>query len=433
MSEYRESENTEEIRNTQYTEVRPAYQRTNRKTGKQAHPIAILAASTVISMTCGLGGGWFAATHLGGAGTTVVYQSTASSTSPMTSASGAATGMSIADVAAKASPSIVEIVITATEQGYGFFGGTYTTQGAGSGVIISDDGYIITNNHVVDGAESITVTLYDGKQYEAELIGKDAKSDIAVVKIDAGNLTPATVGDSSKIATGDTAIVIGNPLGTLGGSVTSGIISATTREIVIENESMELIQTNATINSGNSGGGLFDGNGNLIGIVNAKDSGQTSSGALIEGIGFAIPVNTAMDVASELMAHGEVTNRPTIGVYLQQLTQDTQNYKAGLYITDTITGSGAEAAGLKPYDRITAIDGNEVTSYQDLSIYLRQKTVGDKITLSIVRDNQEMDIEVTLTGSLSTNETTSQQQEQTEQPQQDEQSGNSLPGYWPQP
>jgi serine protease Do len=133
------------------------------------------------------------------------------------------------------------------------------------------------------------------------------------------------------------------------------------------------------------------------------------------------------------MAHGEVTNRPTIGVYLQQLTQDTQNYKAGLYITDTITGSGAEAAGLKPYDRITAIDGNEVTSYQDLSIYLRQKAVGDTITLSIVRDNQEMDIEVTLTGSLSTNETTSQQQEQTEQPQQDEQSGNSLPGYWPQP
>jgi serine protease Do len=326
--------------------------------------------------------------------------------------------MTIADVAAKASPSVVEIVTETTQQSYGFFGGTYTAQAAGSGVIISTDGYIITNNHVIENAESITVTLYDGKTYDAELVGTDAKTDIAVIKIQAAGLTAATIGDSSKIATGDTAIVIGNPLGTLGGSVTNGIISATSREIVIGNESMELIQTNATINNGNSGGGLFDGSGNLIGIVNAKDSGTTSSGALIEGIGFAIPVNTAMDVASELMQYGQVTDRPTIGIYLQELTSDTQNYKAGLYITDTITGSGAEAAGLQPYDRIIAIDDTEVSSYADLSIYLRSKNVGDVISLKVIREGQELTFDVTLTGTLS--DSTATHQEEQQQPEQEE-------------
>lgn len=151
------------------------------------------------------------------------------------------------------------------------FGGTYTSQAAGSGVIISKDGYIITNNHVVEDANSITVTTYDNKQYNATLVGTDPASDIAVIKIDADEeLSAATVGDSSKLQAGDTAVVIGNPLGTLGGTVTDGIISSPSREMVINNQSMELIQTNAEINSGNSGGGLFDGNGNLVGIVNAK-------------------------------------------------------------------------------------------------------------------------------------------------------------------
>lgn len=430
MSEYRNSDHTEQITETQYTEIKPAYQTKRSSRRKQTNPIALLCASTAISLTCGLGGGWFAATHLGGAGSTVVYQSSASGTSQTTStAVNGGTSMTIADVAAKASPSTVEIVTEVTATSYGFFGGTYTTQAAGSGVIISADGYIITNNHVVEDANSISVTLYDGKTYTAELVGTDAKTDIAVIRINAGNLQPATVGDSSKIAAGDTAVVIGNPLGTLGGSVTSGIISATSREIVIGNESMELIQTNATINSGNSGGGLFDGNGNLIGIVNAKDSGTTSSGAIIEGIGFAIPINTAMNVASELIEHGYVTSRPTIGVYLQELTNDTQNYKAGLYITDVITGSGAEAAGLQPYDRITAIDGQAVSTYTDLSKYLREKAIGDVITLTIIRENQEMTFNVTLSGSLSS-EATSKPEESAEPEQQPEQ--GIIPG-WPQP
>ena len=402
MSEYRNPDAYENITEVPYTEQTRKTQKSSNRRNRGAHPAAVIAASAAVSMLCGVGGGWFAATHIGNANQTVVYQTVESSNvSPVTSAAGQ-TGLTIAQVAEKASPSVVEIVTEITQQSYGFFGGTYTVPAAGSGVIISSDGYIITNNHVVEGATKMTVTLYDGKEYEATLVGTDEKTDIAVIKIEANGLTPAVIGDSSTLKTGDTAVVIGNPLGTLGGSVTSGIISATSREITIENESMELIQTNATINSGNSGGGMFDGNGNLIGIVNAKDSGTTSSGALIEGIGFAIPINTAMDVANELMQYGKVTNRPTIGIYLQQLTSDTQNYKAGLYITDTITGGGAEAAGLQAYDRIIAIDDQEVASYTDLSKYLRSKQPGDVVTLKIVRNDQEMEFNVTLTGTLET-------------------------------
>ncbi|MBQ7994132.1 MAG: trypsin-like peptidase domain-containing protein [Solobacterium sp.] len=428
MSEYTNPERTENVTEIPFTQQStPAQRPVNKKKKRRTNTAAVIASSAAISMICGVGGGWFAATHVGNNTPTVIYESSNSGgVSPSTTSQQNATGMTIADVAAKASPSVVEIVTEVTQQSYGFFGGTYTAQAAGSGVIISTDGYIITNNHVVEDANSITVTLYDGKEYEAELVGTDAKTDIAVIKIQASGLTSATIGDSSKIATGDTAVVIGNPLGTLGGSVTSGIISATSREIVLNNESMELIQTNATINSGNSGGGLFDGSGNLIGIVNAKDSGQTSSGALIEGIGFAIPINTAMDVASELMQYGQVTDRPTIGVYLQELTSDTQNYKAGLYITDIITGSGAEAAGLQPYDRIISIDGNEVSSYTELSRYLRNKSVGDTITLTVVRNDQDMSFNVTLTGTLSDNTTVQQEQEQ-QQEQQEEQPQQTFP------
>jgi len=372
---------------------------------RRSHPFLTVLASAIVSLACGICGGWFAATHLGtgAAGeTTVVYQAAETSNSAASNMSSGTQAMTITDAANKAIPSVVEIVIEETAQGYGFFGQSYTAQGAGSGVIISSDGYIVTNNHVVEGVDTITVTTYDGKEYPATLVGTDAKTDIAVIKVDAENLIPVTIGDSSKIQVGDTALVIGNPLGTLGGTVTNGIISATSREIVINNESMDLIQTNAAINSGNSGGGMFDGNGNLIGIVNAKDSGTTSSGTLIEGLGFAIPVNTAMDVAQQLIENGRVINRATLGVYLQQLNQDMNGYEAGLYITDIISGSGAEAAGLKPYDRILKVDDTDITNYTDLSTYLRNKKPGDTITLVIVRDNEQIDVNVTLTGTIDT-------------------------------
>ena len=377
-----------------------------------------------LAVLCGFGGAWLYSAQSGNTGKTVVYQTTESGSSKTTSVSNekGGSGLTVAEAAAKAAPSTVEIQTEITQQSYGMFGGTYTTNAAGSGVIISKDGYIVTNNHVIDGAQKITVKTSDGTEYDAKLVGTDAKSDIAVLKVDANDLTPAALGDSSKISVGDTAIAIGNPLGTLGGTVTDGIISATSRELVVNNESMKLIQTNATINSGNSGGGLFDGNGNLIGIVQSKDSGTSSSGATIEGIGFAIPVNDAMEVAEQLIKNGKVTDRATLGVYLQTLTTQQGNYTPGVYVTNVIDGSGAQAAGLKAYDKIVGADGKEVSSYPDLSAILKTKKPGDTIDLTIDRDGNQIQVTVTLTGTLET--TQSQNNNQQTLPNQGEQNNN---------
>lgn len=377
-----------------------------------------------LAVLCGFGGAWLYSAQSGNTGKTVVYQTTESGSSKTTSVSNekGGSGLTVAEAAAKAAPSTVEIQTEITQQSYGMFGGTYTTNAAGSGVIISKDGYIVTNNHVIDGAQKITVKTSDGTEYDAKLVGTDAKSDIAVLKVDANDLTPAALGDSSKISVGDTAIAIGNPLGTLGGTVTDGIISATSRELVVNNESMKLIQTNATINSGNSGGGLFDGNGNLIGIVQSKDSGTSSSGATIEGIGFAIPVNDAMEVAEQLIKNGKVTDRATLGVYLQTLTTQQGNYTPGVYVTNVIDGSGAQAAGLKAYDKIVGADGKEVSSYPDLSAILKTKKPGDTIDLTIDRDGNQIQVTVTLTGTLET--TQAQNNNQQTLPNQGEQNNN---------
>ena len=369
------------------------------KKEKKNHPVLVVLLSAVLGTSGGALGAYLVTSNNVSSKQVIVYQDTNGVTTSNTSNT-ANSGLSIKEIAAKASPSVVEINIEGQTTGYGFFGGTYTTQAAGSGVIISKDGYIITNNHVVEGATSITVKTSDGTEYAATLVGTDSKSDIGVIKVEADNLTPATIGDSSTISVGDTAVVIGNPLGTLGGTVTDGIISATDREISINNETMNLIQTNAAINSGNSGGGMFDANGTLIGIVNAKDSGTTSSGTTIEGLGFAIPINDAMNVAKQLIESGQVTDRPTIGVTLQTITKDYGNYKAGLYIADVSKGSGAEAAGLQPGDQIVGADGTEIASYTELSKILRNKHVGDILTLTIVRDGEQMDVDVTLTGAL---------------------------------
>lgn len=330
---------------------------------------------------------------------TVVYQEVETIPSP-THVNTASTELSIQQIAQKAQSSVVEIKTEATTTTYGFWGGTYLSEAAGSGVILSEDGYIITNHHVIEGADSIQVTTSDGTTYDATLVGSDAKSDIGIIKINATGLNAATIGDSSEIQVGDTAVVIGNPLGTLGGTVTNGIISATDRTIKIHNEMMTLIQTNAAINSGNSGGGLFNGNGDLVGIVNAKDSGMTSSGTTIEGLGFAIPINDAMNVAEQLIENGVVTDRPYLGVVLQTITQASGDREIGVYITEVVPGSGAYEAGLAAGDRIIKADDVDISSYTDLSGYIKTKKIGDTIAITVVRDGIEQSFNVTLTGVI---------------------------------
>lgn len=385
------SEQQTPIFDAEYQDKQP-----QKKPKKNHSPMKLVIVTSIVS---GLIGGSVMSLALNHAtGTTIVYKDSASSTTKTTSSS-SASELSTSEIAAKAGPSVVEINVTGTTTSYGMFGGTYETQAAGSGVIISSDGYIITNNHVVEDGDEINVVTSDGKSYEATLVATDAKSDIGVLKIEATDLTAAVIGDSDKIQVGDKAVVIGNPLGTLGGTVTDGIISATNREITINNESMNLLQTNAAINSGNSGGGLFDGNGNLIGIVNAKDSGTTSSGTTIEGLGFAIPINDAMNVAQQLIENGKVTDRATLGVYVQELQQDQGNYKAGLYITSLVKNGAAENAGLQVYDRIVKVNGEEISSYSDLSAVLNKKKVGDEIEVVVERSGDEKTFTVSLTSS----------------------------------
>lgn len=301
--------------------------------------------------------------------------------------------LSTAEIAAKCMPSVVEIRTETVTTGSWMQ--EYITEGAGSGVIITADGYIVTNNHVIDGASKIMVTLNTQESYEATLIGTDAKSDLAVLKIEASGLTPATIGDSDKLVVGEKAVAIGNPLGQLGGTVTDGIISALDREVTIEEQKMTLLQTNAAINPGNSGGGLFDGNGNLIAIVDAK-----SSGTGIEGLGFAIPSNDMVEVVEQLMDHGYVKGYTDPGLsfidILDSLT--AMQYRVnnlGVYVLK-VTGENASSAGFQSGDLIVSVGGQEVESTSELNAVLDSFEVGDTVEFVVYRGRGNVTLQLSL-------------------------------------
>ena len=298
----------------------------------------------------------------------------------------------------KAYPTVVRIETTMEVQN---FFGPVTSSASGSGVIISDDGYIITNNHVIEGATKVHVYTSDNTEYEASLVGTDPKTDIAVIKIEAKDLAYASFADSSDVKIGYDVVAIGNPLGT-GISVTSGIISALHKEITIDRETMTLFQTNAEINPGNSGGGLFNINGELIGIVNAKTI-SSSNGANVEGLGYAIPSNTASSIAESLIKDGYVKDRPTLGVTIQEISSDQQGFKKGLYIVEILDGSAAQKAGLQTYDRIVKFNGADITSYTELSYELKQLHVGDEVEMVVIRNNEELKLTIVLGENIQQN------------------------------
>lgn len=324
----------------------------------------------------------------------VSSQSTLSPDSVLQLSAGDGELLTTKEVIGRTADSVVEIM---TEQ---FVAGgrlqQYISTGAGSGVILSADGYIVTNNHVIEDASKITVTLRDGTSYDAVLVGTDAKTDVAVIKVEAQGLTPAALGSSSTLEVGDDAIVIGNPLGQLGGSVTTGIISALDRQITIDNETMVLLQTNAAVNPGNSGGAMFNRKGELIGIVNAK-----SSGTGIEGIGFAIPVDIAAPVIDDLIQFGYVTGRPYLGVSLI----DVKDYmtammyrvnEMGVYIQRVAEGTNAAHAGLTAGDRLLTFNGETVTDSTQFVALLGQAAVGEEITLTVARGNTTVTLQFIL-------------------------------------
>ena len=304
---------------------------------------------------------------------------------------------SLEDVIDVARKSSVEINSTVTSQDV--FGRKYSSKMAGSGVIINEEGYVITNNHVVENASELEVTDYLGNVFSAEIVGTDGRSDIAVIKINSDQkLDSVIIGDSSNIRIGQNVIVVGNPLGTLGGSVTSGIVSALNRDIYLDGQYQTLIQTDATINSGNSGGGLFDTNGSLIGIINAKDSGFTSNGTIIEGIGFAIPVNKAMDIAEQLIAYGSVNDRATLGVKVSETV--LENGKTGLFIAEIIEDSSAANSDLQVGDKIVSVNGTDINSFLELYKIIDNSKIGDVLEITVERNSEVIEITVELVNSI---------------------------------
>ena len=296
--------------------------------------------------------------------------------------------MSLQDIYLKNINSVVSILCNQT--------GTTST---GTGVILSDQGYIVTNAHVVDGAISVSVQLMDNRQFYAEVIGSDEISDLAVLKIEATDLIPASFGDSGALRVGDTVVAIGDPLGVkFRGTYTDGIVSAINRDVELEGRTMTLIQTNAALNTGNSGGPLINCYGQVIGI-NTMKIGAYASASGVEGLGFAIPSTTVKDVVDQLVRQGYVSGRPTLGIKGEALSSFYQYYyrlPAGLYVTQVEPGSDAHRVGIEEGDLLLSIGGTRITSYDELRSAIYSYQVGDTVEVVIYRSGQQYLVELTL-------------------------------------
>ena len=298
-----------------------------------------------------------------------------------------------------------------------FWGYQTTSAAAGSGFIFSDDGYILTNFHVVEDSSSITVAMYDGKTYDAKLIGYDEGNDVAVLKIEAQNLIPVVLGNSDNINVGDSVIAIGNPLGELTFSLTSGAISAKDRDITMSNgNSMRLMQTDCAINSGNSGGALFNMYGEVIGITNAKYSSSSASEASIDNIGFAIPINKARSIAESIIEKGYVS-KPYIGVSTTTVSAETQSYglPQGAAVKEVAKDGPAATGGLKVNDIITHVNGKEITGSSDLVSIIGESAPGDFLTFTVYRKGNTLEITVTVGEKIQSSQ--QQQPTQSQMPQ----------------
>lgn len=269
----------------------------------------------------------------------------------------------------------------------------------GTGIVLTEDGYILTNQHIISGTKRAVVVLSDGAEYEALLVGEDAQTDLAVLKIEAIGLSPAEFGDSAELQVGDDVAAIGNPLGAeLSGTMTNGIISAINRDLRMNGRRMILLQTTAAINEGNSGGALINMYGQVIGVTNMK-MGSYYSTVAVEGLGFAIPSSTVKPVVDQIIAAGQVSGRPGLGITVGVIPDEAKDYydlPDGLYITVVSEGSDAKEKGIRPGDVLLKVNGQPVTETQDVLTIRDTFTVGDTLTLTIWRNGQTMDIPVIL-------------------------------------
>ena len=382
---------------------------------------ALLLACAVVGGAAGYGGA-----ALSKSGKTTIQQSNRTAQEVTVKKVTGQALMSPAEVYASTVNSIVSINCSAVSTN--IFGQRVESASSGSGFVITQDGYIVTNHHVISGASSVTVTMYDGTEYPATVVGSDSDYDVAVLKIDATGLQPVTLGSSEDVNVGDTVLAIGNPLGELTFSMSQGIVSCCDRAINVDGTPFNMIQVDASINPGNSGGPLMNLYGEVVGIVSAKYSSYSDT--TVEGLGFAIPIGDVQAIITDIMENGQITNKPSFGITAGTMTQQMAaqyqiDQTSGAFVYSVNKGGAGEKAGLQMGDVITKVDSTDITSMEDLTAAKKGHKAGDTVTVTYYRDGQTQTTELTF--DAKTDDTGSTQQEQ--QPQQDS-SFDSLYDYF---
>lgn len=440
LNSYRQQQE-QQIQNSQ-----PVYQsqpqggQTPHKNGKNRLGLKIASLALVCALLGGLVGGgtaYLVGNH-SGSDTTEVNVSNRKPTEIQVKTVDGKTTMTDAELYAANINSVVAINITATSDP-NFFGQTTQTAGAGSGFILTPDGYIVTNYHVVGDADTVKVTLYNGDTYDAQYIGGDEDYDIAVIKIDAADLPNVTLGNSDSLNVGDHVLAIGNPLGDLTFSMSEGIASSVNRTIDVEGTPFNMIQVTAAINPGNSGGPLFNEYGEVVGIVSAKYSSYASQS--VEGLGFAIPINDVAAMIQDIMTNGYVSNKAYLGITPNTMTEQmAAQYRydvtKGVFICSVEEGSAADKAGLKMGDVIMKIDGTDVDSYQELVALKKKYSAGDESTFTIYRDGKQQEVSVTwgaVPADQATDNNSQSQQSQNNNSNSNNGSYNGGNGYYSNP
>ena len=360
-----------------------------------AKVIAIVLACAIIGTGCGFGG---AALYRNSTRQTVTLQQ--SDRAPVTVSVKQVDGqtkMEPAEVYASTVNSVVSINTTATA-GTNIFGQTVETASAGSGFIISPDGYIVTNYHVVKGATSVKVTLYSGDTYDATVIGGDSDYDVAVIKINASGLPAVTLGNSADVNVGDTVLAIGNPLGELTFSMSQGIVSCCDRAINVDGTPFNMIQVDASINPGNSGGPLVNLYGEVVGIVSAKYSSYSNT--TVEGLGFAIPISDVRAIITDIIENGQVTGKAYLAIKAGTMTEQMAaqydiDITEGVFVYSTESGGAGEKAGLQLGDVITKLNDTTITSMTDLTMAKKGYKAGDTVTLTVYRSGEYITLDLT--------------------------------------
>ena len=368
--------------------------------------VALILSCAVISAACGFGGA-ILAQNSSRTGKTTVQQSNRTATTVNVKKVDGQTLMSPAEVYASTVNSVVSINCSAVSTN--IFGQQTESASSGSGFIYTADGYIVTNQHVVANASSINVTLYNGDTYPATLVGSDSDYDVAVLKIDAKDLPAVTLGNSTDVNVGDNVMAIGNPLGELTFSMSSGIVSCVNRAINVEGTPFNMIQVDASINPGNSGGPLMNLYGEVVGIVSAKYSSYADT--TVEGLGFAIPINDVQSIISDIMENGSVTDKAymaiTAGTMTQQMAAQYKiNATEGVFVYSVEDGGAGDKAGLKLGDVITKLNDTQITSMEDLSAAKKGFKAGDTVTLTVLRDGQEITTQLTFDAQPQTTDDT---------------------------